>query len=289
MSTWIALRTHRFETQERLLLEGLAHVGLPLAVVADERGHPVDAEPFPKVEFTVESVARLGLPLHPDMGWLCGDYFPALFAEAFPDAEYVWLIEPDMRFHFNDPRTFFAAFSGSRADLVAARYDFAPPDWYWLDRMTPFGRPVRRTLFSGVRLSRRAVAAVASARRRLPPNLAADRYPNDEALVATVLGNGRYDCRTYADFGRFFTSATFSFSKPISGRLLDARRPDGLVYHPVLYGEAFLRKARAFVRRYPSAKHVDDMHAGVLQELGPDAATAFRAECRPYLRAGGDR
>lgn len=287
MSTWIALRTDRFGTQERLRLEALSRVGLPLAVVADERSGAVDTGPFPKVALAPESVARLGLPLHPDMGWLCGDYFAALFAEAFPDAQYVWLIEPDMRFHFKDPRTFFAAFSGSPADLISVRFDLAPSDWYWTPRMAPFGTPVRRMLFGGIRLSRRAIAAVASARRLLPPGLRANSCPNDEAFVATILGNGAFECRSYADFGHFWTSATFSFSRPISGRLFDAKEPDELVYHPVLYGEGFLRKARAFVRRYPSAEHVDDMHEGILRELGPAAAAAFRDEYRSNLQLGG--
>ncbi len=221
------------------------------------------------------------------MGWLCGDYFAALFIEAFPEAQYVWLIEPDMRFHFKDPGVFFAAFSGSQADLISVRFDVAPSDWYWTPRMAPFGQPVRRMLFGGIRLSRRAIAAVATARRLLPPGLRADSFPNDEAFMATLLGNGAFDCRTYADFGRFLTSATFSFSKPISGRHFDATGPDELVYHPVLYGEAFVRKAKAFVRRYPSAEHIDEMYDGILRELGPAAAAAFRDECRSNLQPGG--
>lgn len=275
MSTAILLRANHFGPSERTALSALKVLGLPVIVAADERNGQLETAPYPKVSLTEATVAALGLPTHPNMGWMCGDYSLSLLANEMPHIENVWLIEPDIRFHFKDIRTFFAAFSGSAADLVSMRFDLAPPDWHWTSRIEPFGLPARRMLFSGIRISRRAIAAVTTARRWLPFGLPPDLLPNDEALVATILGNRGFDCRTYAEFGSFTTTKSFNFAKPISAKWLDRAAPDDLVYHPVLYGEAFLRKAIAFIRRYPSYHHQQEMREGVERELGTAAAEDF--------------
>jgi hypothetical protein len=282
----LVLRTDRMNERIEAELQRLSASGMPILVAADERKAPVDTGRFAKASLSEQSMNRLGLLAHPNAGWLCGDYVLYLAREARPDADEFWLIEPDVRINFDRPGEFFDSFAGVEADLLCVRHDVAPASWYWHDRMAPHRSPVYRMLFGMLRISRRAVAHLLPARQKMNNVPHAD-YPNDESFVASVLGNDGFTIRTFGETRDVVTNRTFSFARPFSGTVMDRSRRDDLVYHAVLYGEDYLRKAQYFCRAHPGEASINFATEGVRVELGDARATQFREEAMRLLTARG--
>ena len=197
------------------------------------------------VGLTDEKCRALGLFLPSDYAWRCGDYGYYLARRQFPEARLLWLIEYDVRFSGDRLADFFQFFDGRpEIDLVATDLAPAGTDWFWT--RTCFGRGIRpyRCLFPITRLSAPAIDAVL-ARRRAQSRRYARRalWPNDEAMVATTLGNGDFVCRDFNAFGASYYDATrFTFVEPIDGDALPVTRGPVQMLHPVLFGDAFLVK-----------------------------------------------
>jgi FkbM family methyltransferase len=214
----------------------------------------------------------MGLPRPAKWEWICGDYaFYRARAEC-PGADRIWLIEYDIVFNFARASDFFGRFRDDDADLLAFEYQPATAAWPWRKLMLPFAEPVMRSFFSPVRLSARALDHLLGKRQALAAEAPSDAWPNDEAFVATTLTRDGFACRDIA--AGVMTAESFSWSRPHSIREVRAKGPDGLVYHPVVTGDAFMRKARQFVRAHPD--RFDEIGDMLLAECGPERHEILR-------------
>jgi hypothetical protein len=112
-------------------------------------------------------------------------------------------------------------------------------------------------------------------------------WPNDEAFTSTTLSNGPFLCRDLNEFGNNYRSDDMiSYNGPILRKCLLERQRDGLVYHPVLSGERFLRKAYSILEQYiwdgaaPEAfesKFGISFQRKIADECGDEAARNFKA------------
>lgn len=195
------------------------------------------------------AVDAMGLTRPEKWEWICGDYAFYRARADRPEADHIWLIEYDIVFNFARASDFFARFGGDDADLLAFEYETAPSDWPWRKRMQPFAEPVMRCFFSPIRLSAPAIDHLLGKRRAMAEDATPDVWPNDESFVATTLTKDGFRCRDISE--GVMTPESFSWSRPHSIKELSAKGPDGLVYHPVVAGDAYMRKARQFVRAHP--------------------------------------
>lgn len=218
------------------------------------------------------AIDAMGLPRPEKWEWICGDYAFYRARADCPEADHIWLIEYDIVFNFARASDFFARFGGDDADLLAFEYEPAPADWPWRKRMQPFAEPVMRSFFSPIRLSAPAIDHLLDKRRSMAGVAAPEAWPNDESFVTTTLTKDGFRCRDIS--AGVMTPESFSWSRPYSIRELSAKGPDGLVYHPVVAGDAYMRKARQFVRAYPDrfAEIADTLKA----ECGEDRHEMLR-------------
>ena len=127
------------------------------------------------------------------LGWLCGDYFYYAMNDAV-NAEYYWLIEPDVGFTFEDVSDFFRTFENNNKDALLSSYYKAPQNWMWKKSAELINKQAYKSFFPLTRLSKASILACKEARQDLTVRLGRgeypiELYPNDEALVATVVGN----------------------------------------------------------------------------------------------------
>ena len=123
-------------------------------------------------------------------------------------------------------------------------------DWYPHAR----ARDVQpyRCLFTVVRVSDRAIDGLLE--KRVQQSSSAQRrktWPNDEAFAATTLANGGFACCDINGLGQtFYTADTNSITTRFQGETFAPPQTGVQIYHPVLFGEAFLRgNLSAQVRR----------------------------------------
>ena len=224
--------------------------------LADESRAALDLGPIPKLSLTPAVIAELGVYAGaPNLLWRCGDYGLYAARRALPQYDGFWMIEPDVRVNAERPSDVLAGFPGpEQVDFVAGRLRPAEADWDWAATMDPAAGPVWRCLFAVTRVSARAIDLLHEARRQASAvHVAEGRdpalWPNDEAFVATTIARSGLPARDLNDFGRVYEEAGLSFWFPLSHRELAASGRDGLIYHPVLTGEAyFLKLCRLAVR-----------------------------------------
>ena len=132
------------------------------------------------------------------LGWLCGDYFYYVFREQV-EAEYYWLVEPDVAFTFEKLSDFFIACEKRTEDGLFSNLRKLSKGDYWyksgvLINQEPFG-----CTFPLSRLSKRAIDACKLERQRVSMlyeekqafsfnnNSIGIHFPNDEVLVVNTL------------------------------------------------------------------------------------------------------
>ena len=224
--------------------------GHPVAFVADERRGPIDPRGRVVVGLADRACAALGLHCPGDYAWKCGDYAYYLARRRFPEVRWFWMIEYDVRFHGGDLAEFFRFFDAQQStDFIAPHLAAAGPEWFWTITARARDAAAWRCLFPVTRLSARAIDAALAKRVQHSRNpFRRLIWPNDEAFVATTLANGDFACRDFNAFGRsVYSEASFTFTEPIDG---DAFAPAGdalQMFHPVLYGQAYLRKKARLV------------------------------------------
>jgi FkbM family methyltransferase len=279
MAREIALiRTHFFNPRIKNAIQFLAgHFGEDVYVVCPDRVieklNPGVTGGFSRFIPLREAVLDdMGLPRPEKWEWICGDY--ALYRARMdcPWADRIWLIEYDIVFNFDRASDFFGKFQDDDADLLAFEYQEADPAWPWRKLMLPLSDSVMRCFFSPIRLSGRALDHLLEQRRALARTVAADAWPNDESFVATTLTHDGFRCRDITD--GVMTAESFSWSRPHSIREVKAKGPDGLVYHPVVAGDAYWKKARQFLQRYP--ERLPEIAATLKEECGDDRYEMMR-------------
>lgn len=165
-------------------------------------------------------------------------HFPLMeFFSKFPDYEYYWLVEDDVKF-FGNWKRFFDAFAMSREDFVACyirKYD-EEPAWYWWPTLTHPTQEIplteRLASFNPIyRISKRALAY-------LHQKHCEGWCGHFELLIPTLLFHGGFQLRDIGGGGqfvvpgeknRFYTTKTFRHAPPF--RQIGWRK--NKLYHPV--------------------------------------------------------
>ena len=210
-------------------------------------------EGFPVVSLSTDECARHGLytgnyrPF-----WRCGDYALALAQEAHPGFAYYWMTEYDVVINRPSPAGFLAEFdAASKHDFLAVYLREAKPDWAWHARMAPFYERVYSCFFPLLRISASALTALYGMRRDLYAShkasfdAAPETWPNDEVFTATSLVNAGFACANFNDVAPAYTNVSMTNARKLwhKSQLSGA---DGLVYHPVRAGAAYIEAALRF-------------------------------------------
>lgn len=248
----ILLRTTRIDHQAEAFADGLAAAGGGVvALLVDERRGSAGPAARPKVALTDGACAALGLHTPADFAWRCGDYGFYLARRQFPDERHYWMIEYDVRISGDATRFFAACAARPEVDLLAAHVRPTGRDWWWAASVAASDAEARRCFFPAVRLSARAVDALAAKRRqhsRRP--LRRLLWPNDEAFVATAVGAAGLSAADFNELGRkeggepFYDDATYSYTDVIDGEHFALEGDAPRLHHPVLFGEDRDRKLR---------------------------------------------
>jgi hypothetical protein len=279
---------------DRLVQELISDCGREVVLLADETKGPITSPPDIR-KIRIDPGAQ-GLYTTPDVMWRCGDY--ALYAalEGCPEADFFWLIEPDVRVHTTAIRSMFDGVDATReTDFVTAWFVASSPEWAWYKSMQPFAGEIFNCMLQLARFSRRSLIHLLQRRREISIlfcDAASDPglWPNDEAFVAAVLVAGGFSVATFADHAPSFQhSGTFTFTKPTSLRWLSQEPPNNRLYHPVVSGPSFLRRARDYLREKEATNVRPDLLVAefgleflrqVELEGGTLAATAFYGEVK---------
>jgi hypothetical protein len=245
MTTAILLRTYRFGPRDAEFLATLeTDSGCRVHVLADETRGAVDTGRFAKISMTPAKIRAMSLPAPADFGWRCGDYGFYLARRALPDIAHFWMIEPDVRARVTDYADIFASLATCDGDFLAPNVIPSSRAHFWWPTMRWVTPHVFRCDFAFSRMSVEAADICLAERRRLARTIPARiMWPNDETFVTTTL---RRLGRSVADVnscGRTIcTPESFGFFNPHRGEELELLPQDGLLYHPVLWGEDYERK-----------------------------------------------
>ena len=304
MSEVILVRTHYFDD----VLEGFCsrlqtESGRQVVALVDESKGIVDVpDVFGKITLDFETLGKRGIYIPRDAAWRCGDYCHYAARLARPDATAFWLVEGDVRFKMDHLSEFFDAFPGPDAvDFIAAGYHKSSGKWWWYSAMHAFSEQVYGCMYPLTRLSPRAIDHLMTRRaehsllfqERLSQGEADLSWPNDESFTATTLSCDGFICRDINGFGRTFHSKkTFRVGRPVSLRELETQPNDGQIHHPVVSGQAFLRKMKnSFGSLLKKGLPADEIRAIfntrlfllVALETDPAAALKFHEECETAL------
>ncbi len=287
----ICVRTNQYDDHlDRFIDETLLPTGRRVVLLADEGSGPVRSPDHR--EKIVLHPAEQGLHMGADTMWRCGDYGLYAAIAALPDASHFWLIEPDVRIHGDNPTALFdgADASRPRADFVTAWFVTASPEWSWYGTITPFFPTTCNCMLQLARFSRPFIEALFEARVALSGRFAAEErpssaWPNDEAFIGAVAHTQNFRVETLAQHAPgFSTDGTFTFLRPTSGTYLHAAPNDDRIYHPVLYGQSFLNRARLYLNERVEANRsvrefIRDLPTPfigqVMAEVGDEAGLAF--------------
>lgn len=196
--TVIGIRTHQWtQAEENLYTKLKQYFDLKdIFLVIDETKNIVNVPDYIQKVSLNKAYLRENniLDDHPNpngLGWLCGDYFYYALADHI-DADYYWLIEPDVAFTFDNLSDFFSQFQMATQDALLHNFAEAPSSWAWTERAKTIHHNVYQAFFPLSRLSFRAVEACKQERQTVTAyfkdnNIALNQFPNDESLVATAV------------------------------------------------------------------------------------------------------
>lgn len=294
MSEVIVVRTDHWDDALDAFSSDLRQAEREILAVADESKRRVQVPAG--IAKIVADPGSLGLFTTPDMMWRCGDYAFYAALRALPHASSFWLIEPDVRIHGSDPKSFFDGSGGSsQRDFLTASFVEAGAKWMWHRTMTPFAPRVYLCMMQACRISRTAASYLHEQRLKLGEafesgNLSAADWPNDEAFVVSMLAKGGFSFGLLADHApNYSIKGSFTFTKPISMRWLQSSPRDNRLYHPVVGGAKFLMRARAYLAERarsaaPPNEILAEFESGFLPqvrlECGDESALVFQNEMR---------
>lgn len=242
LKTVIGLRTHKWGEFEKEIYNYLiTYFGKNnVYIVMDETQNHVEVSSYyNKISISKEYLKQQSLLEYTSNSrgllWLCGDYFYYALSNQV-DADYYWLIETDVRFTFNNASDFFNKFSENDHDALLCRFSSATDDWYWSKHAKLINFKPHKCFFPLSRLSRKAINYCLQERRRLTSKCikgnSIDLYPNDEALVATVMYQHKLSVQSITDeFHDWFQYFTYT-NMILHDNYLE-KFPRNKVLHPV--------------------------------------------------------
>lgn len=240
MRTVIAIRAHQWTERESQLYEQLqAYFGHKNVFVVMDETKACTIMPKHIAKILMNDVALNNLNLfipshHRGVGWLCGDYFYYVLHQAV-QADFYWLIEPDVGHSFDDWASFFGHFSQTSADALLYNYAPAPKSWYWKSVIEPFFAKPYQCFFPLTRLSNKAISLALQDRQAMKAYFDHNQdkpYPNDESLLASSLHQHRLTVEHFVDHlpDAFWF---FSFNRFVAPNALLAQCPPNQIVHPV--------------------------------------------------------
>lgn len=284
MTEAIVIRSNHYDLMlDQVIRQLVVQTGRRVVVAVDETRNVVKCPPdITKISVTP---AEQGLYTTHDAMWRCGDYFLYRALEALPDATRFWLIEPDVRIHAADVRSFFDGTEATlHTDFVTGWFTPATSQWMWYHTMSPYTPKVFHCMMQISRFSRGAVEHLLRRRQTLSKLFAAEAidpttWPNDEAFVAASLVEAGFSVATLKEHAPGYqTSGTLMFTRPTSARWLAALDFNQHIYHPVVTGPKFLERANAYLEEQASTAR-DPAH--LVHKLGNDFLKQIRIECGP--------
>jgi hypothetical protein len=249
MSEIIVVRTNHYDLLLDQFIEKLSsQTDRRIVIAADETKQSVPS-PSQFTKVTIDP-RHMGLHTTDDMMWRCGDY--ALYAalEAITDASFFWMIEPDIRIHAADLKPIFDGINGSAGiDFITPWFVAASPEWAWYSSMKPYSRQIYNCMIQICRMSRKSLDFLLQRRLELGRYFTqTQKWPNDEAFIGATLKDGGFSVTTLKEHAPDFeVSGTLTFTKPTSANWLKTQAFDQHVYHPVVSGQKFLQRAKAYL------------------------------------------
>lgn len=159
----------------------------------DEVSQRVQQFDLPTLPITQEFLQENGLGYYGNKtGWRCGDY--VAYRGLSEDWDQAWIIEPDVKF-LNGAERILTQLEEDPADLVCRLFRKAGEGWWWRRGMNSLfpDLDVFGMEFCILRVSRRLTEEALAFRREIGELLTPGvQVPNDEAVFATVAGNGEY-------------------------------------------------------------------------------------------------
>lgn len=240
----IGIRTHQWTSLENKLYTRLQQYFHPdnIFVIADETTNIVNTPTeIKKISLNIDLLNKLNiLSSHPHprgLGWLCGDYFYYAFANTI-NAQYYWLIEPDVDFTFQNISIFFKRYEYLTHDALLHNFEQAPESWHWTHKAKIIDQNPYQAFFPLSRLSRQAIDTCLAERQRISKifqkkQLDLFLYPNDESLVATAMVKHCHSVSNLAHIkGSRNSFRHFTYAKPIVMPHGKNSLPRNQVIHP---------------------------------------------------------
>lgn len=189
----IGIRCHNFGESEQFLYQVLLTY-FPkdkIFFIVDELEKTKDFPPnLHKMPLDKPFIEAHGLYNKGNIAWACGDYFYYVFRNAV-DAEFYWLIEPDVLLNLDSVAQFFEFFAHNADEALVTHFSLAPEGWLWGDSAKIILDPPYRCFFPLTRLSKNAINILYTQRQSLSSDFFSGKYtglfPNDEALLANAL------------------------------------------------------------------------------------------------------
>lgn len=282
MKTVIGIRTHRWGPEEERLAAALSGVRDAEVVVAFQNRAEGISPPLPVVDVSDAFLTAAGLAAVPDWGWRCGDYSLYALRGARPDADFYWLVEPDV--HFTGPADrFFARFADDASDALG--YALAPYSRDMRFSRDLKGLRVMRAIFALTRFSGAAIDHAFALRRAASEGPVSARYfPNDELFMFTHVAAapgmsiGRLEDRA----PDWFDAVQFDTDPDLLLDLVEETAPQDRVLHPVRGRAAFVSALTARIARTTT---VLSAYRDALRHLSEEDAEAVVTGVETKLRS----
>ena len=233
----IGIRCHNFGESEQFLYSTLLEYFSKDTIffIVDEIEKP---KIFPdwvnKVSLDSAFIASNHLYDKPKVAWQCGDYFYYVFKEKI-EADFYWLIEPDVLINLRSVAGFFEFFKDNKTDALVTEFRVAKEHWVWYESAKAIFDPPYACFFPLTRLSKRSVEIMQAKRQQISVKHLGQQhkaqFPNDEALLANALMEAGIKP---VDFSSYFPEQFESFSiAPFKNKNLSIQYCEEQIIHPV--------------------------------------------------------
>lgn len=233
----IGIRCHNFGESEQFLYQTLLeyfHKDQVFFIVDELKKDKIFPEGLAKISLNTGFIEANHLYDKGNIAWACGDYFYYAFRKAI-EADFYWLIEPDVLLNLNSVAQFFEFFANQGDEALVTH--FAPSDegWLWHKSAKLLLDSPYRCFFPLTRLSKNAVDILYVQRQRISTDFFTGKctglFPNDEALLANALMAVGIEPVNLSDY---FPEQFKSFSiHPFRHKDLSVRYHKDQILHPV--------------------------------------------------------
>ena len=216
--------------------------------IIDRKAASLEAN-FSSQKTLVVDVRRLGLEGCKDWGWRCGDFFYYAFI-SHVEADFYYLIEPDVWFTNKTGQHIFRCMNDVAADFAAYNLGVADLGWYWRQSMLGGSDLVYKCAFPFTRLSHRAVSHLLNRRAAMDKLKSGSNYPNDESFVATTIcSNATLDYFSLENI----PDLNWKYFSTVRTRPREFCNKDNFIYHSALDFDEFSKKINRFIEKAGAA------------------------------------